>query len=172
MFNKEESFALLEMVMGQRATSDIQQLRSSNVDWGPISRALNRHANSLRAHYDNAIWTPLARLLSGGEESQVEAWKKELCEAILADEAVTERRAVHWREMHGRFPDVGHYAMLHFLGNCTKGHEKTVTFRERIQHYLQNPPNPKRARVKNRLDFGMIWGTYSKLRETYRSGIL
>ena len=166
MFDKEESVALLEMVMEQRATSDIEKLRPSNVDWAPISRALERAANPVKAHYDCAIWTPLARLLSVGDESEVDAWKIEFCRAILADEAVTERRAIRWREMHGRFPDVGPYAMLNFIGNCTKRHEKTVTFRERIQHYLDNPPDPRRA--KNwRLGHELIWEQYSKLRETY-----
>ena len=166
MFDKEESVALLEMVMEQRATSDIEKLRPSNVDWAPISRALERAANPVKAHYDCAIWTPLARLLSVGDESEVDAWKIEFCRAILADETVTERRAIRWREMHGRFPDVGPYAMLNFIGNCTKRHEKTVTFRERIQHYLDNPPDPRRA--KNwRLGHELIWEQYSKLRETY-----
>ena len=129
-------------------------------------RALERAANPVKAHYDCAIWTPLARLLSVGDESEVDAWKIEFCRAILADETVTERRAIRWREMHGRFPDVGPYAMLNFIGNCTKRHEKTVTFRERIQHYLDNPPDPRRA--KNwRLGHELIWEQYSKLRETY-----
>ena len=166
MFDKEESVALLEMVMEQQATSDIEKLRPSNVDWAPISRALERAANPVKAHYDCAIWTPLARLLSVGDESEVDAWKIEFCRAILADKTVTERRAIQWREMHGRFPDVGPYAMLNFIGNCTKRHEKTVTFRERIQHYLNNPPDPRRA--KNwRLGYELIWEQYSKLRETY-----
>lgn len=165
IFKTEESVALLEMVVEQRATSDIERLMSSTVDWGPISCALKRQAHSVRSHYDYAIWTPLARMLSGGDELAVEGWKSELCEAILADEAATERRAIRWREMHGRFPDVAPQAMLHFIGNITKRHERAVTFRERIQHFLENPPNPKL--VTNRLDVGMMWGLYSKLREMY-----
>ena len=179
-FDKEESYALFEIVMEQRATSDIQQLRSTVIDWMPISQALNRPVNSVRMHYDYAIWTPLARLLSGGYEAEAckkelcdailaeeaETWRRELCEAILADEAVSERRAVRWREMHGRFPNVGPYAMLHFIGNITR--QKTVTFRERLQLYLDNPPNPKQAKraAMCQLDFGMIWRTYSKLGKT------
>ena len=174
MFKKEESYTLFELVIEQQDGSDIQQLRATNIDWGPISSTLNRSAKSLRMHYDNVIWTPLARLITGGFEAEAdntkllnailaeeaEMWRRELCEAILEDEAVSERRAIPWQKMQNRFPNVGKYAMLHFIGNCLKGRNQSLTFRERLKLYLEKPPNAKVVKSRGRFDFGEIWEIY------------
>jgi len=178
MLEEDESYKLLTLVMEQKATSDIQELRTENINWGPISNELNRSAKSLRTHYDCAIWTPLARILSDGLEAEARnsklcqallaedalTWKRELCEAILAHEAVTERRGIRWPEMHDKFANVGPYAMLNFIGNCTKGKEG-MSFRECLRSYLENPTSA--AKSKSKLDFGVILEIYFNHREKY-----
>ena len=182
MLEKEESYNLLKEVMEQKATSDIQELKSDNINWGPISNSLNRSANSLRMHYDCAIWTPLARILSDGLEVEASnrelcqallsedavIWKRDLCETILADETVTERRGIRWSEMYEKLPNVGPYAMLNFIGNCTKIKREGLTFRECLQTYLENPSNSAiKPKSKSKLDFGVILEIYFNHREKY-----
>ena len=55
-FSIMESVNMLEMAMDQRETSDIEELKSENLDWGRIAGALKRQAYSVRVHYDSNIW--------------------------------------------------------------------------------------------------------------------
>ena len=75
-----------------------------------------------------------------------------------------ERRGIRWPEMHGKFPNVGPYAMLNFMGNCTK--RKGISFRECLQSYLENPTGAAKSK-KSKLDFGVILEIYFNHREMY-----